>query len=299
METVKIYDAKHSEYELMPVYLGWCSKGGSMTTYPGREVIVRIQQQGGKLAYLPVTQLKGVGFDTSELADGNAPLYQWGRKDPFVGYKGLSDSNVKDHWAPEDNKYKLDISVSSNSVSIGTSIQNPHTFYSVTNKSVESHNDWCSTHESNRWNAGSTAGPANWDAKVKKTIYDPSPVGFTVPDQYVFTGLGDGGETLTSTVQYSSLHYAKAFNKGAYFYMDGTKNKTICFPATGWIEGHTGNAYNVGTGCGVWLAQASLYNNNQTYRSYFTYYSSTSCSIHWNSGTRSYGMPQTVIRERK
>ena len=88
-------------------------------------------------------------------------LYQWGRKDPFLGRRSLTEATSTAStgtWS---------------TVSVGTTIdyaeENPTTFVIV-------NNDWCTTglggHHSDytkRWQSS-------------KTIYDPCPAGYRVPD---------------------------------------------------------------------------------------------------------------------
>lgn len=90
-------------------------------------------------------------------------MYQWGRKDPFIGaYQILNEKDIAKSYGREWTYVESDASTGS----ISYAIQNPTTFIT---KSTSS-NDWLyGTHDSTRWGS-------------EKTIYDPCPPGWRVPD---------------------------------------------------------------------------------------------------------------------
>ena len=83
------------------------------------------------------------------------------------------------------------------------------------------------------------------DIRVGKTVYDPCPPGFSVPNENAFTGFSPTG----SNSEGSSSGVINAANAnppsnlytdyGYYFYVNpsATGVGTIFFPATGWIDG--------------------------------------------------------------
>ena len=101
-------------------------------------------------------------------ATGPAPieslglLYQWGRKDPFVGaaeydkYPGRAAVSGEE-WVKSEGK-----------VSMAETIKNPTVLY-IDAEHSDDHD----------WNSASEA--TLWDNDGKKTIYDPCPVGYKVP----------------------------------------------------------------------------------------------------------------------
>ncbi len=94
-------------------------------------------------------------------------FYQWGRKDPFLGAPSYNSASravsTKDDWTTVVSDATIG--------TIDWAVANPTTFI---HKAANSENDdWYylegSTMETNRW-------------KAEKTIYDPSPAGYRVPD---------------------------------------------------------------------------------------------------------------------
>lgn len=115
---------------------------------------------------------------------GATPFYQWGRKDPM-----RSDINPP-------------VGAGTGS-SIGTSIQNPQVFY--IGNSSESWHGGATPRYDNLWNTNVTAAVTNWnvysasntggrrDQAVCKTIYDPCPPGFKMPNMYAFNAFNPYG----------------------------------------------------------------------------------------------------------
>lgn len=85
--------------------------------------------------------------------------YQWGRKDPFLG------ATNNDQESKSTNIWPSSVKTSSTTGTIDYAIKHPMTFisYSAVNY------DWCMTSDYTRWGSD-------------KTIYDPCPSGWRVPD---------------------------------------------------------------------------------------------------------------------
>ena len=111
-------------------------------------------------------------------------LYQWGRKDPFPAYAGLTvPNNVAMATLPSE---VLVIGVGNNSKTPADAVKNPTTFYTSTNASY----DW-GTRNDNLWGTPlrstvSINGNLFNRNSGSKSIYDPCPVGWRVPSGYVF-----------------------------------------------------------------------------------------------------------------
>lgn len=90
-------------------------------------------------------------------------MYQWGRKDPIIGaYQILNEKDIARSYGREWTYVKSDATTGT----IGYAVQNPTTFIIKSSSS----NDWLyGTHDSTRWGS-------------EKTIYDPCPPGWRVPD---------------------------------------------------------------------------------------------------------------------
>ena len=92
-------------------------------------------------------------------------LYQWGRKDPFLGSSSISD-NVE---AKSTGSWPSAVSSSSSIGTISYATKNPMTFITYN----ESNYDWYYTGDD-------TTDNTRWQSS--KTIYDPCPPGWRVPD---------------------------------------------------------------------------------------------------------------------
>ena len=238
-------------FNFMQYSLGWCTIGSS-----SRSVMVRINQDGTSLSdTIVVTQ--GPPASTQS---GFAPYWQWGRKDPMPPSTGLS--NI-DNTLFFGSNYSY--SKASTSAPIGTSIQNPHISYCTGN------NDWSSTGGGgylNMWSMNNIYNIVN-DFIVVKTVYDPSPVGFTVPVSNAWTGLTVSG----------------SFNAGLYLNLPN--NKTTFYPALGIRNNTTGNLGSVNVGGYYWSATPNnlqgrtlSFSNSGTFNSTTsTSFRSTGCSV--------------------
>ena len=92
-------------------------------------------------------------------------LYQWGRKDPFLGSSSISscvEAKSTITWPPE-------VSSSSSRGTISYATEHPTTFITYNS----SNHDWY-------YSGGSSTDNTRWQSA--KTIYDPCPAGWRVPD---------------------------------------------------------------------------------------------------------------------
>ena len=133
-----------------------------------------------------------------------------------------------------------------------TAIQNPFTFYYVSN------NDWSSSHSYQFWNKNFTSDPGITNAETAKTIYSPSPSGYIEPKTAAFTGFTSTGANTNNSSQFN---VSGSFNKGFYFYTNGWKTgSTIFFDGLGVRDtwgGATGAVVNVGGEGYFWASGAS------------------------------------------
>lgn len=84
--------------------------------------------------------------------------------------------------------------------------------------------DWTLYHKKDMWNKVSESFINNED--IKKTIYDPSITGFSLPPTYAFTGLTYNG---TSTTNVNLFNVTGNWNSGYRFYSLGWKQGSIFF----------------------------------------------------------------------
>ena len=180
-------------YNFRKVLLGWYSTGDApVTSYASRSCHIRANN-GHVTSGSAVTQLQ---FEDVALSTkGSCTMYQWGRKDPFPG----GDGNFSNKWrgiyqksydvvfcAPGRLEFK----------SIGSAIQSPY----YMNAQYEYFWDWNDVCYTNFWNA--PVSISDEDIAIKghdydqyksiettKTIYDPSPVGFKIPNGQAYEGI--------------------------------------------------------------------------------------------------------------
>ena len=113
-----------------------------------------------------------------------------------------------------------------------TAIQNPFTFYYVSN------NDWSSSHSFQFWNKNFTSDPGITNAATAKTIYSPSPSGFVEPKTAAFTGFTSTGAYTNNSSQFN---VSGIWNRGWNFYTNGWKTgNTIFFDALGYRDTYNG-----------------------------------------------------------
>lgn len=188
-------------YYVAPYNVGWCdSKSLDYLQRPGEMSFVQYMPDGtalsGHTANLPIMQ-KG---EFIEYKYGNNTYYQFGRKDPIVGFVN-HENEVKRNFGPK--QYEL----GSQPQSIAHSIQNPQMLYC--NGTAD---DWNSSHYLNLWNNNKDAAyayPSGTDVQLcshqyyfhsLKTVYDPCPPGYMVPPIAVFKMIGTANNGLYNNI---------------------------------------------------------------------------------------------------
>ena len=233
---VEIENYQHFKYNILPVNLGWC--GMNAEVYAQREVKIRIKQQSGnKTVDLALNQR---GHFEGDRKNGNNPYYQWGRKDPMLPSNGLGDVDKK--CFPGETQYQF-VDFGINTDEIKEYIQNPHKFNTKEEMDGVYYNLWSIDNDRLYPN----------DDVVIKTVYDPSPVGYSLPTSNVFTGFTTTGELVNNN---SALFNVKdAFDKGWLFYCKPNKQgDTVFFPASGWRTRDSGLLHYMQTYGFYWVA---------------------------------------------
>ena len=165
-------------------------------------------------------------------------LYQWGRKDPFLGSSSISSNST----TASTRSYSV-VSSSSSNGTIAYAVKNPTTFI----KGVKGTNyDWVYSSRDN----------ALW--KSSKTIYDPCPPGWRVPDG------GSNGVWAKAVNNSSSFTYNwNDTKKGMNFSGKFGSAGTIWYPAAGYLYDGDGSLQGVGR-FGDWWS--CTLNGNNAYR---------------------------------
>ena len=193
------------DYSVAPYNVGWVD-GEFFEKYDARECLVRAIQTpaggatGATSEVATITQTEKLDY----VMDNN-PYFQWGRKDPLQATTGIALDSILDGstWkyirerkplfkANGDTLSSSSMSWSTiwqagSAVSIGQSIRNPYTIYTVSQDEAR-YPRWSADLLFNLWNTGYTSGAGD-SAPVVKSIYDPSPVGYVVPNMDLFNYL--------------------------------------------------------------------------------------------------------------
>ena len=225
-KTIEITNHQNERYKLMSVNLGWCD--GNTTEFPERSCKVKIIA-GDRSTEMIIRQTANSIVATA----GENPYYQWGRKDPFLPSSGSSTNNKT--WYNKDG-----ISSTANPMIDRTRFEGPDRIRNfILKPDVILNPDGSNSYYYNLWSANNNEYVAG-DNEVVKTVYDPCPVGFTLPAGNTFSGFTTTGQKVSSK---SEINGIWVLNRGYKFYTDITKSKNIFFPASGWRSQANGKVY--------------------------------------------------------
>ena len=228
-------------------------------------------------------------------------LYQWGRRDPFLGSSALggSSSSIEkptldisylgraavekpnlgdpssEETTDEVTEAKSTITWPSavlSDASCGTiayATANPTAFI----KNATNNFDWCYTNTPGRWTTSSS----------NKSIYDPCPAGWRVPSNGIWSkALGS-----SSKPEFDST------NKGMDFSGKFGADYTVWYPAPGYITGGAGTIRDVGK-CGhYWSASLASVGT----RAYILNFNSSNNLNFSDINHCAYGMPVRCVKE--
>ena len=196
-------------------------------------------------------------------------FYQWGRPTPMLppaDYR--STSNATNYGVK-----KFTVS-SAKAGTYGVGIQNPQMFYK---NSSSPYNWFGAASYYNLWDANCVS-TGNSDNDVVKTVYDPCPPGFKMPNGNTFT-------------YFSSSNVIGSFNNGWYFKRNSEDTTGVFFPVSGYRDSSDGSLNGVGGYGYVWLSSANSQNNAY----YLIFYSSVVNPQ--SSLSRAYGFSVRPVQE--
>ena len=200
-------------------------------------------------------------------------LYQWGRKDPFLGSSSISSSTV----AESTITWPSAVSSNSSNGTISYATSHPTTFI----KNNRSDYDWYYT-------GSSSTDNTRWTESISpKSIYDPCPAGWRVPD-----GGSNGvwSKALGSSNSFSGYPYDST-DEGMNFSGKFGSASTIWYPASGCRFDDDGSLVDVGSRGHSWSASPS---NNNAYFLFFYYYGYVLPSYYY---FRAYGRSVRCLQE--
>ena len=145
----------------------------------------------------------------------------WGRKDPMLPGNGIGDTDKTCYPGSAEYKFKYG-SEGLHTTDIKEYIRNPHKY----NINVDMDDKYL-----NLWSTDNDKTVPN-DEVVIKSVYDPSPVGYSLPASNAFTGFTTTGGNTNNPVEWN---VKGGFNKGWYFYTkSGKTGIPFYFPASGY-----------------------------------------------------------------
>lgn len=169
---------------------------------------------------LGATMPASSGMEIEDVVKSFGLLYQWGRKDPFLGTGGGSIiTKSGEDWRAVSTMEWPDVEYHYDS-SIDFVTEHPTTF-------IVSDDNWLSQPESDLWSS-------------VKTVYDPCPAGWRVPD----------GEKIWWQSGFDSNRYGMI----NYIYSFAGSSSFLSYPVAGILEPHSGRLNGLGYGTDYWSA---------------------------------------------
>lgn len=220
---VPITNLSNSVYNLMATPVGLCR--ADKRKYTPRTLLFQFEQEESQV-------VAEVSFDqtTTSIQEfgNNAPYFQYGRSVPQNCSNGVSTN--ASYLGKKTLYYGSNYVINSNTgkVSTGTGIQTPFTQYGIQN------GNWNKSDILNQWDV-TNKGRTCYDKQTKKSIksiYDPSPAGYKVPEPAAFTAF-------TSSNLYSTN------NKVYTFYTKPSKQGTTISVLPLGYANHLTNSNNV------------------------------------------------------
>lgn len=217
-----------NSYEFAPVNIGWCDTK-------------EIEKHEERKIYLRARQVISGTFDESANCSravlitsqagpyvkigGHSPYFQWGRKDPLpAAYLMTTENKDGVTVAPVEKSYIYHpdyVSIPKDAmgewVSLGEAIQHPYLRYFYNGPDPHGWN-WNTSWIINLWNSLIKGyGEDHSNTIVLKTIYDPSPVGYTVPPRASYNTFDDSN----FLVNYVDGDFGRTYNGNLFFPSSG------------------------------------------------------------------------------
>ena len=236
LDKITVTNKQGNKYDFTNEALGWKPTAWKGTSYSTpRTIKVKVEQTQGnngvkQSAVITITQNPATTSRT-----GYTTLYQWGRKDAFPGTTATLAVNTI-NWNAGSEMY------------MQTILQNPQNYFTAGYKGnvLDAATGFAKYYTFyNLWSMNNTSAYAENQANsqtVVKTIYDPSPVGFSVPANDAFTGFTENGLN-GGRMNVDGTDNAQTFNNnfGHNFWTNSSKTETIFFPAAGFREAGNGS----------------------------------------------------------
>ncbi|VTY13277.1 Uncharacterised protein [uncultured Prevotella sp.] len=206
-------------YNFTKENIGWKPTFWIATTYDKpRTVKVKVEQT---IANNGIKQETVINITQNSDIDrtGCCTLYQCGRKDALPGTNAIAPGSIFNENAGKN-------------MSIENGIQNPGNLYTYGNAWSDVNPGYAYI---NLWSSDYSDPDANI-TKVTKTVYDPCPAGFNVPDRKPFSDFS-GNNRMQNPFGYYTFGVK---NFGNNYWTDSTEKEVLFLPATGRRDGAIG-----------------------------------------------------------
>ena len=247
---------KFGTFTLMPRNLGWCDATATRYSTAQSEFQIRLRQVDGDDTYwyLDVQQHYVDVYNN----DGSNVFYQWGRKDP------MSPGNSK--WKAKGSDIQGDIygdkviyNASGNELNflVENFSSGGSGFNIIIEKGIKkprtmNNNGTTVPTYDNLWSVDlNGSGSGYYGVTPSKTVYDPSPYGYVIPNVNLFRNFTTNGNKVTSASGINGV-----WNEESYGWLmknsDGVLDYNLLLPATGYRLTADGTARYYGSGCWWW-----------------------------------------------
>ena len=186
-------------------------------------------------------------------------LYQWGRKDPFLGSSSISS----DIEAKSTGTWPSAVSSNSTNGTIEYATAYPTTFIKYNSSNYDWYYTGSSTTDNTRWTTSTTT----------KSIYDPCPSGWRVPDGGYN---GAWSMALGSSQSFTVASLYNSINEGMNFSGKFGSASTIWYPTSGFRNSNDGGLSYVGSGGNCWSASPG---SSDAYDMFFNNYGNVAPSV--------------------
>lgn len=266
IKTQEITNKQNEKFHIMLVNLGWCD--ANTINYDERSCKIKITAGNQHQEFIVKQKSQEIKYD------GSCTYYQWGRKDPLIPSNGIVDQPKT--WYNANGIASTTAPLGENFPTGKHCIINGIQKTTVKNLSTDMDNIYI-----NLWNI-------NANNSIVKTVYDPCPIGFQLPNRNTFLGFS----VTTSTGGWIEKANAKgAFNRGWDFYCNPKQTgNTIFFPAAVFWDAEGTSLTQVNKMGHSWLAMPKSSDTGKFL--YFDY--KGVCTSH---NKRSYALPIRPVKE--
>ena len=230
---------------MLQLNLGWVddSEETDALKYNDASLKLRFVQKSGASI---INEVSKTAIRTDHISvvvskNGSAPTWQWGRKDPFIRHSANTISELPSTNFSIHSTISSPIIITKGPVAINIAIKNPVNFYTSENANSYS---WYKPYQCyNLWSAncnsyGHSAESVGFATSPVKTVYDPCPPKYQLPQGNAFTGFTKTG-FLTSVT--NDMNVCNYYDNGMDFYASGWKTgKTIFLPYQAYRKSDTG-----------------------------------------------------------